>query len=124
MPPRPDPSISSALQADHDRTALLAYVWSKGTGHPPDRPIHCAACDALHLRDCLLQLVGLDDSLIVALCDACAELVMRNRPLVEAAIDARGHAGRFCVHLIDQLDGYRFAVADADCSCGRASEAS
>lgn len=110
---------TAALPAGADRTDLLADLWTRSTGHHPDRPIHCAACDVLHLRDCLLQIAGLDDSLIAALCDRCAELATRDLEAIEAAIDTRGRAGRFCMHLVDQVDGYRFVVADTDCECGR-----
>ena len=110
--------MSTALPATEDRTALLARLWTKATGHAAERPIHCAACNTLHERDCLLWISSPTRNLIAALCDRCAELASRDLATVEARIDCFGRNGRFCVHLIDGLDGYRFSVVDADCNCG------
>ena len=120
--PNPHRSASSvpsgALPADSVHTDLQAYLWTKATGHPAGRPISCAACDAVHLRDCLLRIVSPTRDLIAALCDGCAAAVRLDMDAVEALIDERGRAGRFCDHMLS-LDGYTFAVVDADCPCGR-----
>ena len=111
-------NTNPAIFADADQTVILTYFWQKATGHRPEHPIHCAGCAALHERHALVRILSPARDLIAALCDVCADEALTDLDTVEVRMDERGRAGAFCVHMLS-LDGYTFAVVDADCPCGR-----
>jgi hypothetical protein len=111
-------AMNTAIPLDPDRTAGLARLWTRATGHAAERPIHCAACGAEHERDCLLRIISPSRDLVAALCDPCAQPASYDLDGVEDRIDGRGRAGYLCAHLFTDSAGNGLLVADADCGCG------
>jgi hypothetical protein len=109
--------MNTTIPLDPDRTAGLARLWTRATGHAAERPIHCAACGAEHERDCLLRIISPTRDLVAALCGRCAAMAARDLEAVEDRIDDRGRAGYLCAHLFTDSAGNGLLVADADCFC-------